>query len=196
VNADLSVAPELAQLAASSVTAPPGHASASPRTHGRMAADLSRLAAAPRRWWDLVRFDHDGPARIPVPGADGAWLLVLPPGATADCDCRYATLLAGDACETPLPPPASPPPASPPPASPPPASPPPASPPLASPPLAAVRPLRPGRVRVHGRGAPHRVTGVGHGYSVSLHWTDATPRSEEIRDFYPERTVAALRADG
>jgi hypothetical protein len=171
VNADLSVAPELAQLAASSVTAPPARASASPRTPGRLAADLSRLAAAPQRWWDLVRFDPDGLARIPVPGADGAWLLVLPPGATADCDCRYATLLAGEASETPLPPPVG-------------------------RPFTAARPLRPGRVRVHGRGAPHRITGAGHGYSVSLHWTDATPRSEEITDFYPERTVAALRADG
>ena len=37
------------------------------------------------------RFDHDGPARIPLPDAPGAWLLVLPPGATTDCDCRQAT---------------------------------------------------------------------------------------------------------
>jgi hypothetical protein len=161
VNADLSVAPEIAQLAASPVP-PPGPAEPIARTAGQLAAGLSGLAAAPQRWWDLVRFDPDGPARIPVPGADGAWLLVLPPGATADCDCRYATLLAGEASETPLPPPAT------------------------------AQALRPGRVRVHGRAAPHQIHGAGHGYSVSLHWAGATARSEETRDFHPERTVAAV----
>ncbi len=58
------------------------------------------LAAAPQQWWDLVRFDPRGPVRIPVPGAGGAWLLVLPPGADAGCDCGYATLLAGEASES------------------------------------------------------------------------------------------------
>jgi hypothetical protein len=97
VNTDLSVAPEIAQLAA------PGGAwgDRSPRgnTDGRLAGELTRLAAAPQRWWDLVRFDAAGPVRIPVPGAEGAWLLVLPPGAAADCDCARATLLAGEATE-------------------------------------------------------------------------------------------------
>jgi hypothetical protein len=172
VNADLSVAPEIAQLAVSSVPPPQARALPAPHTAGRIAAALSGLAAAPQRWWDLVRFDPDGPVRIPVPGADGSWLLVLPPGATADCDCRYATLLAGEAAETPLPqtkPPA----------------------PAAKPPAPA-RPLRPGRVRVHGRHAAHRIQGAGHGYSVSLHWADGDVRSEEMRDFHPERPVADL----
>ena len=101
MNADLSVAPELAQLAApvpqgvSGRVVPPG------ASIGQAAGMLGRLAAATRLWWDLVRFDPDGPVRVPVPGADGAWLLVLPPGAAADCDCRYATLLAGEASEGP-----------------------------------------------------------------------------------------------
>ena len=98
MNADLSVAPEIAQLA-SFVPPPQSRAAARPHTDGRCAAELGELAAAPQRWWDLVRFDPDTPLRIPVPGAAGAWLLVLPPGTVTDCDCRYATLLAGQAAE-------------------------------------------------------------------------------------------------
>jgi len=131
VNADLSVAPEIAQLAATCVSLPHSRA-ACPHTDGRCAAELGELAAAPQRWWDLVRFDPDGPLRIPVPGTAGAWLLVLPPGTVSDCDCRYATLLAGQAAE-------------------------------------AGRPLRTGRVRVHGDRSRHRTDGAGRGYSVSLH---------------------------
>jgi hypothetical protein len=154
VNADLSVAPEIAQLAApfvplggnggtGSPPMPGGPGGSPPRTNtvGRCAAELGELAAAPQRWWDLVRFDPEGPLRIPVPGAAGAWLLVLPPGTVTDCDCRYATLLAGQAAE-------------------------------------AGRPLRTGRVRVHGDRSGHRTHGAGHGYSVSLHRGDGLPRSE------------------
>lgn len=136
MNADLSVAPEIAQLAAPLSLLLQPRTETAPRTAGRVAGELAGLAATPRLWWDLVRFDPDGPARIPVPTAAGAWLLVLPPATIADCDCGYATLLAGDARES-----------------------------------AAA--LRPGRVRVHGRRAPHRVSGAGHGYSVSLHWPAA-----------------------
>ena len=99
MNTDLSVAPEIAQLAAPFVPPPQARAATAPRTDGRLAGELTRLAAAPQRWWDLVRFDAAAPVRIPVPGAEGAWLLVLPPGAVADCDCARATLLAGEATE-------------------------------------------------------------------------------------------------
>ena len=144
LNADLSVAPEIAQLAAPFAPPAPARGGAAPRTDGSRAAELSELAAAPQRWWDLVRFDPGGPLRIPVPGMDGAWLLVLPPETVTDCDCRYATPLAGEAAE-------------------------------------AGRPLRPGRVRVHGAAAErggqdrHRVTGAGHGYSVTLHRAAGAP---------------------
>ena len=60
---------------------------------------LADLAAAPQSWWDLVRFDPDGPVRIPVPGVPGTWLLVLPPGASTACECQQATALAGEAVE-------------------------------------------------------------------------------------------------
>jgi hypothetical protein len=99
VNADLSIAPEIAQLAASFVSPPLGAATVAPSTAGRLAGELARLVGQPQRWWDLVRFDPDGPARIPVPGSVGVWLLVVPPGAVADCDCTCATLIAGQASE-------------------------------------------------------------------------------------------------
>ena len=155
MNTDLSVAPEIAQLA--DPIAGAQHAAAAPRTDGRTAGDLADLAATPQRWWDLVRFDSGGPARIPVPDAPGTWLLVLPPGATADCDCEQATALAGEAVETAGARSAS----------------------RGQAGTAAVpRPLRPGRVRVRGTRAPHRVRAAGPGYSVTLHWAASRFRSE------------------
>lgn len=148
MNTDLSAAPEIARLAAALSPARPDPAV--PRTEGRIAGDLADLAAAPQRWWDLVRFDPSRPLRIAVPGAPGAWLLVLPPGSAVDCDCRQATALAGEAVETGG------------------AAPGPG------------RPLRPGRVRVHGTGSAHRLRSAGHGYSVSLHATVTPARSFSI----------------
>jgi hypothetical protein len=148
VNADLSVAPEIAQLADPIAVAQ--SAVAAPRTDGRIAGDLADLAATPERWWDLVRFDERGPVRIPVPDAPGTWLLVLPPGTTVDCDCRQATALAGEAIELDQP----------------------GRPATAPAELRSGRPrrpLRPGHVRVHGAPAPHRVRSAGPGYSVTLH---------------------------
>jgi hypothetical protein len=97
LNTDISVAPEIARLAAPLI--PAQHDAGTPHTVGRVASDLAFLAATPQLWWDLVRFDPDGPVRIPLPGEPGAWLLVLPPGSVTDCDCEQATLLAGDAAE-------------------------------------------------------------------------------------------------
>jgi hypothetical protein len=101
VNTDLSVAPEIAQLAMPLMDAP-ALAGRPPRpaaTTGQLAAGLSRLAAAPQRWWDLVRFNPDRPARIAVPAPFEAWLLVIPPGQVAACHCEVATLVAGEASE-------------------------------------------------------------------------------------------------
>jgi hypothetical protein len=138
VNADLSVAPEIAQL--TTPPAPVRRAAGTPRTDGQVAGDLAGLAADPQLWWDLVRFDPRGPVRVALPGLPGAWLLVLPPGAAAGCGCDQATALAGEAVEE-----------------------------AAGP----SRPLRPGRVLVHGRRVPHRLRAAGPGYSVTLHWTSA-----------------------
>ena len=174
MNTDLSVAPEIARLAAPLV--PAQHAVAVPRTDGRVAGDLADLAASPERWWDLVRFDSSGPVRIPLPSVSGSsvsgstvsgsrvsgssvsdsrvsdsWLLVLPPGLTADCDCHQATALAGEAVELGVA--------------------------GVTAGAGAGRPLRPGRVRVHGVPAAHRLRAVGPGYSVTLHATASRPRS-------------------
>jgi hypothetical protein len=151
VNADLSVAPEIAQLARPA--RPAGPAAVVPRTDGRAAGDLADLAASPERWWDLVRFDPAGPVRIALPGASGRWLLVLPPGATVACDCHQATAVAGDAVELP------------------------AAGALSASTELAASPLRPGRVRVHGRPAPHRVRAAGPGYAVTLHSAVSRTRS-------------------
>jgi hypothetical protein len=110
LNTDLSVAPEIAQLAAPLL--PVQQDVSAPRTDGRIAGDLAALAAAPQRWWDLVRFDPAGEAVKFTAGGTGN---------------------------------------------------------------GTGRPLRPGRVRVHGAassqapGAPHRLRTAGHGYSVTLH---------------------------
>jgi hypothetical protein len=146
VNADLSVAPEIAQLATPlmDVPSPAGRPPRPPATTGQLASELSGLAAAPQRWWDLVRFNPDGPARIIVPAPFDAWLLVIPPGHAAGCSCGLATLVAGEAIEDPAP--------------------------VSARPAGATR-LRPGRVRVNGLGSRggHAVLAVGHGYSVTLH---------------------------
>ena len=99
MNADLSVAPEIAQLAMPLMHLP-SPAAPVPWPHattGQLATALSRLATAPQRWWDLVRFNPDGPARIAVPAPFEAWLLVIPPDHTATCHCELATLVAGEA---------------------------------------------------------------------------------------------------
>src|SRR5690348_3143057 len=97
----MSAAPEMAQLAAA-VPVPAIPSASTPLTLGTMARRLRTLAAAPERWWGLVRFD---PARSVLIGVEnqpayGAWLVVLPPGdAGRDCDCDVATLIAGQAAE-------------------------------------------------------------------------------------------------
>jgi hypothetical protein len=141
VSTDFSVAPEIARLATSAPLPWQVAPRDRPLTAGRRAGELTDLAAAPERWWDQVSFDPSGPVRIPVAGTRGAWLLVVPPGAAAECDCAYATLVAGEATEN-------------------------------------GRPLRPGRVLLHGAGAHgsrgHRVLGAAHGYAVSLHFSRQT----------------------
>jgi hypothetical protein len=102
VSTDFSVAPEIAQLAAPAVPpmqGPPPAGLPAPVTAGRRAAELTRLAARPQAWWDLVRFDPSSTVRVPVPGTPGAWLLVIPPGGLTRCDCRYVTVVAGEAAE-------------------------------------------------------------------------------------------------
>jgi len=101
----MSAAPEIALLAAAVPVpaAPPAGAPAStPLTLGTMARRLRMLAAAPERWWGLVRFDPARSVLIEMEDqpAYGAWLMILPPGdAGRACDCDVATLIAGEAAE-------------------------------------------------------------------------------------------------
>ena len=95
MNADLSVAPEIAQFAQRATADP--HPRAGTGTLGELARQLTTLAADPGKWWDQVRFDPGAPVTILLEGH--AWLLVTPPGATSVCDCHLATLLAGEAAE-------------------------------------------------------------------------------------------------
>jgi hypothetical protein len=142
----MSVAPEIAILAGTSLLIPaqpaPAAAPAARPTLGTLARHLRLLAAAPERWWGLVRFDPDRPVRIQVEDRPGycAWLVVLPPAragqqsAGQDCDCDVATVIAGEATD-------------------------------GAPGSNTV--LRPGSTRVHGQ--RHRLRGHGAGYSISLH---------------------------
>ena len=142
----MSVAPEIAILAGASLLIPaqpaPAAAPAARPTLGTLARHLRLLAAAPERWWGLVRFDPDRSVRIQVEDRPEyrAWLVVLPPAhagqqsAGQDCDCDVATVIAGEATD-------------------------------GGPGSSTV--LRPGSTRVHGQ--RHRLRGHGAGYSISLH---------------------------
>jgi hypothetical protein len=161
----MSVAPEIARLAEALTLVPAqlptepsaqaaaeaqagAQAIATPPTLGALASRLRMIAAAPERWWSLVRFDPDRPLTIGV-GDDPsllAWLVVLPPGAEGqECDCDVATLIAGDATE-------------------------------GANRAADGAVLRPGPVRVHGQ--PHWLRGRGTGYSISLHARAHQPRRQ------------------
>lgn len=164
----MSVAPEIARLAEALTLVsaqPPAEAQASaqaqaraqataeaqtaPPTLGALAGQLRMIAAAPERWWSLVRFDPDRPLAISVVEDPSflAWLVVLPPDAEGqECDCDVATLIAGDATE-------------------------------GADRAAGGAVLRPGPVRVHGQ--PHWLRGRGTGYSISLHARGRLPRREQ-----------------
>ena len=145
---EMSVAPEIAVLAGSSLLVPAepalAAAPAARPTLGTLARYLRILAASPERWWGLVRFDPDRSVRVQIEDRPDycAWLVVLPPGhAGQDCDCDVATVIAGEATEG----------------------------------AAGSAVLRPGPTRVHGQ--RHRLRGHGAGYSISLHARAVPPAS-------------------
>ena len=110
----MSVAPEIARLARTAllVPAPPAVPSAPIRdlaeqtaaqpTLGTLARQLRSIAAAPERWWSLVRFEPGRSVHIIIEecAAYRAWLVILPPGDAGQvCDCDVATMIAGEAAE-------------------------------------------------------------------------------------------------
>jgi hypothetical protein len=109
LTVDMSAAPEIARLA-EAVTLLPAQAQpqaakvpVTPQlTLGALAGRLRTIAAAPERWWGLVRFDPDRPARITIDHdrSYDAWLMVLPPGDIGQpCDCDAVMMIAGEATE-------------------------------------------------------------------------------------------------
>ena len=166
MNLDLSIAPEIAQLAGPGpgrFPDPPAPALAGQPapTVGELARQLRLIMAAPERWWGLVRFDPDQPVRvsIPVDGPAEAWLMILPPPAHDDslhtdpvhggggCGCEVVTVVAGEVTEQ-----------------------------VIGDGGVATAPLRTGRMRVHGSGQLHQVINRSAGYTVSLHARAATPQ--------------------
>ena len=110
-----------------------------PVTLGALAGRLRSIAAAPERWWGLVRFDPGRSVKIMIEESVShrAWLVILPPGGGGhSCDCDAATMIAGEATD-------------------------------GTPESAVLRP-GPVRVHGEQHG-PHALRGRAPGYSISLH---------------------------
>jgi len=174
----MSVAPEIAVLAGSSLLVPaqpaPAAAPAARPTLGTLARHLRILAASPERWWGLVRFDPDRSVSVQVEDRPEyrAWLVILPParigqpndgqpndgqpndGQPNDGQPNDGQQSAGQDCDcdvaTII-----------------------AGEATDGGPGSAV--LRPGSTRVHGQ--RHRLRGHGAGYSISLHARAVPPAS-------------------
>jgi hypothetical protein len=110
LTVDMSAAPEIALLAEAALRVPAQQGAAAdvlevPRQHltlGTLARMLQMIAAAPERWWSLVRFAPDRSVKITIEDQPSyvAWLTVLPPGdAGQPCDCDVVTMIAGEAAE-------------------------------------------------------------------------------------------------
>jgi hypothetical protein len=83
---NLSLVPDLTMRGAPSPYAPPPA-----RTVGRLAGLIAEIAAAPDRWWHLVRFDG-----VPVRLDDGVWLAAWPPDHRAAPGADVLIVLAGE----------------------------------------------------------------------------------------------------
>jgi hypothetical protein len=147
MNVDMSVAPEIAVLAAPLPRQPAGtgdeagavRAGARP-TIGTLAGRLRLVAGQPERWWGAVRFSHRR-SEIADLEFPGFWVAVLAPGDPGIyCDCELMTVVAGEVTEESV---------------------------------AAgggvTTALRPGPMRVHGQGQLHQIRAGGSGFAVSLH---------------------------
>jgi cysteine dioxygenase type I len=149
MNPDLSVAPELAQLAWLPASAPPLRNPGGPTGHvtaGRLAGLVRDAAADPSRWWHLARFDPERPVHVRLDAAPGCelWLVTTPPGYSGvvrDCGpgCEALTVVAGELAERTI-----------------------------TEAGVAERPLRPNRVRIRGRGHLHETVNTGTCYAVSM----------------------------
>lgn len=149
MNLDISVAPELAQLARVPAFAQPfgtNNGISLPVTAGRLAGLVRAAAADPARWRHLVRFDPSRRVHVRLPAAPGCelWLVTTPPGYRGEPHddrpgCEALTVVAGELSERTI---------------------------TAA--GAVDLPLRPNRIRVHGRGHLHETINPGSSYAISL----------------------------
>lgn len=96
MNADMSVAPEIAILAG---RLPAGPAAGTRPTIAMLAGELSALASQPERWWGTVRFSQ-GRSEIIDLDFPGFRIVTLAPGdAGIYCDCELMTVVAGTVVE-------------------------------------------------------------------------------------------------
>ena len=147
MNPDVSVAPEIAQLMERPRPAGdrPVTSPARRPTMGDLARELRQLTGAPDRWWSLVRFDAEHPVRVPIPAAGPyqAWLSILPPAASDDQLCGCDVVTVVAGELTEHGGPT------------------------------VLKPLVPGRIRVHGAhqpggAGPHHAVNTSDGYTVSV----------------------------
>jgi hypothetical protein len=140
MNLALATVPEMTP------SAPPAPTGPSVPTIGELARAVSELAVDPGRWCHLVRFDRDRPVsvdpRAGTPDGIGIRLTTWPPGYRSapdehDAVTRVVMVLAGELEEHTI-----------------------------SSAGAAMRPLRPNRVRVHGRGHVHELFNPGPTYAI------------------------------
>lgn len=158
MNLDISAAPELAQLAHVPASAQPfgmNRGISLPVTVGRLAGLVRAAAADPAQWWHLARFDPRRRVHVRLPAEPGCelWLVTTPPGYSGEQHndrpgCEALTVVAGELSERAI---------------------------TAA--GVADLPLRPNRVRVHGRGHLHDTVNPGSSYAVSLcaHAAGAAP---------------------
>lgn len=96
MNADMSVAPEIAILA-ERVTIQP--AVGTRPTIAMLAGELSALVAQPERWWGTVRF-NPGRSEIIACEFPGFRIVTLAPDDPGIyCDCKLMTVVAGTVVE-------------------------------------------------------------------------------------------------
>lgn len=159
---DLSAAPEIALLGAAKLPAQQpwsthttGPSTAGPHTNGphtngphtqvtlgSLAGELVSLASRPERWWAAVRYHIDNSEKIVLEVSRvSAWVSVLVPGDQGlYCSCDLMMLIAGDAVEESM-----------------------------ADQTSVTTTLRPGRVRVHGRGPVHQIRAAAAGFAIILH---------------------------
>jgi hypothetical protein len=142
MNLDMSVAPEIARLAAplprqAAIATGVGGVAAR-ATIGALASELRGIAGHPELWWGSVRFTPGRSFKIDL---EGFWVMTLAPeDPGVYCGCEVMTVVAGSVIEESV-----------------------------ADGGAVATTLQRGRIRVHGQGQVHQIRVGGDGFAVSLH---------------------------